>query len=79
MHTSAKFKGRTQNSVFYRLAGRALADREHTKLIRICVSLVSDTLVVTLLQACTSHLAFSLEFFLFEDFAHAWCTCSTCA
>ncbi len=44
----------------YRLAGRALAGRVHTQLIRISVSLGSDKLNVTLSYASASQAAFSL-------------------
>ncbi len=47
-------------SMFYRLAGRALAGRVHTQLIRISVSLDSDKLNVTLLYASASQAAFSV-------------------
>ncbi len=46
--------------MFYRLAGRALAGRMHTQLIRIYVSLGSDKLDVTLSYASASQVAFSL-------------------
>ncbi len=47
-------------SMFYRLASRALAGREHTQLIRISVSLGSDRLNVSLSNASASQSAFSL-------------------
>ncbi len=47
-------------SMFYRLAGRALAGRVHTQLTRINVSLGSDKLDVTLSYASASKAAFSL-------------------
>ncbi len=47
-------------SVFYRLAGQALAGRVHAQLIRISESLGSDKLNVTLSYASASQAAFSL-------------------
>ncbi len=49
--------------MFYRLAGRALAGRVHTQLIRISVSLGSDKLNVTLSYASASQAAFSMGTF----------------
>ncbi len=59
LESSATFLVRTQ-SMFYRLAGRALADRVHIQLTRINVSLGSDKLDVTLSYASASQAAFSL-------------------
>ncbi len=47
-------------SMFYRLAGQALAGRVHTQLIRISVSLGSYKLNVTLSYASASQAALSL-------------------
>ncbi len=61
-YSSAIFLVRT-HGLFYHLAGRALAGREHTKLIRICESPSSDKVGVTLLHPCASHNAFTLGIF----------------
>ncbi len=49
-----------EKSMFHRLAGRALAGRAHTQLIKINVSLGSDKLDVTLSYASASQASFSL-------------------